>query len=157
LTKQGFLKKLFKDKALQLVAPNPEVKTAYLKKSESYLASASLLQDNERFEESVSLAYYSMYYSVLALFFAAGIKCENHTAAIIMLADIFGIDNSSIASAKSERIDKQYYVATAPVRNDVVALIRTAESFNAEIFDVIERLTNKKIESVRKKLTELIR
>jgi uncharacterized protein (UPF0332 family) len=157
LTKQGFLKKLFKDKALQLVAPNPEVKTAYLKKSESYLASASLLQDNERFEESVSLAYYSMYYSVLALFFAAGIKCENHTAAIIMLADIFGIDNSSIASAKSERIDKQYYVATAPVRNDVVALIRTAESFNAELFDVIERLTNKKIESVRKKLTELIR
>jgi uncharacterized protein (UPF0332 family) len=151
------LKKLFKDKALQLVAPNPEVKTAYLKKSESYLASASLLQDNERFEESVSLAYYSMYYSVLALFFAAGIKCENHTAAIIMLADIFGIDNSSIASAKSERIDKQYYVATAPVRNDVVALIRTAESFNAELFDVIERLTNKKIESVRKKLTELIR
>lgn len=157
MTKQGFLKKLFKDKALQLVAPNPEVKTAYLKKSESYLASASLLQDNERFEESVSLAYYSMYYSVLALFFAAGIKCENHTAAIIMLADIFGIDNSSIASAKSERIDKQYYVATAPVRNDVVALIRTAESFNAELFDVIERLTNKKIESVRKKLTELIR
>jgi len=61
--------KLCKDKALQLVAPNAEVKAAYLKKSVSYLTPARLLQDNERFEESVSLVYYSMYYSVLALFF----------------------------------------------------------------------------------------
>jgi uncharacterized protein (UPF0332 family) len=149
------LKKLYKDKTLQLVAPNAEVKAAYLKKSESYLASARLLQDNGRFEESVSLAYYSMYYSVLALFFATGIKCENHTAAIMLLEDIFGIDNSVIESAKSERIDKQYYVATAPVRDEVIALIKTAESFNAELLDVIDRLTNEKIESIRKKLIKL--
>ena len=155
MTKQGFLKKLYKDKALQLVAPNAEVKMAYLKKSESYLASARLLLEGERFEESVSLAYYSMYYSVLALFFATGIKCENHTAAIILLADLFGIDNSTIESAKSERIDKQYYVATAPVESEVVELIKTAESFNADLLDVIDRLTNEKIEAVRKKLIKL--
>ena len=155
MTKQGFLKKWYKDKALQLVAPNAEVKMAYLKKSESYLASARLLRDSERFEESVSLAYYSMYYSVLALFFATGIKCENHTAAIILLADLFGIDNSAIESAKSERIDKQYYVATAPVESEVVELIKNAESFNADLLDVIDRLTNEKIESVRKKLIKI--
>ena len=95
LTKQGFLKKLYNDKDLQLVAPNDVVKAAYLKKSESFLASAKLLRDNERFEESVSLTYYSMYYSVLALLFATGIKCENHSATIILLDDIFGIDNSA--------------------------------------------------------------
>ena len=155
MTKQGFLKKLYKEKVLQLVAPNAEVKAAYLKKSESYLASARLLRDSERFEESVSLAYYSMYYSVLALFFATGIKCENHTAAIILLADLFGIDNSAIESAKAERIDKQYYVATAPIQSEVVELIKTAESFNADLLDVIDRLTNERIESVRKKLIKL--
>lgn len=117
MTKQGFLKKLYNNKDLQLVPPNDVVKVAYLKKSESFLASARLLRDNERFEESVSLTYYSMYYSVLALFFATGIKCENHSAAIILLDEIFGIDNSAMKSAKSERIDKQYYVATAPVRS----------------------------------------
>ena len=111
-----------------------------------------LLRDNERFEESVSLTYYSMYYSVLALFFATGIKCENHSAAIILLDEIFGIDNSAIKSAKSERIDKQYYVATAPVRSEVVTLIKTAELFNAELLDVIDRLTKDKIDSFRKKL-----
>jgi uncharacterized protein (UPF0332 family) len=37
-----------------------------------------------------------MYYSVLALFFATGIKCENHTAAIILLREIFAIDNGDL-------------------------------------------------------------
>lgn len=156
MTKQGFLKKLYNDKDLQLVAPNDIVKAAYLKKSDSFLASARLLRDNERFEESVSLTYYSMYYSVLALFFATGIKCENHSAAIILLDEIFGIDNSAIKSAKSERIDKQYYVATAPVRSEVITLIKTAESFNAGLLDVIDRLTKDKIDAFRKKLIKLI-
>jgi uncharacterized protein (UPF0332 family) len=150
------LKRLHKDKALQIVTPSTEIKEAYLRKSDSYLASAKLLLENERFEESVSMAYYSMYYSVLALFFATGIKCENHTAAIMILGDIFGIDNSSILHAKTERIDKQYYVASAPVRDDVIDLIRSAESFNAIVFDTIDRLTTDKIETLRIKLKQKI-
>ena len=95
-------------------------------------------------------------YSVLALFFATGIKCENHSAAIILLDEIFGIDNSAIKSAKSERIDKQYYVATAPVHSEVITLIKTAELFNAKLLDVVDRLTKDKIDSFRKKLLKLI-
>jgi uncharacterized protein (UPF0332 family) len=102
------------------------------------------------------MAYYSMYYSVLALFFATGIKCENHTAALILLDDVFGIDRSAIESAKTERIDKQYYVTSAPVRDDVVSLIKAAESFDAELLDVIERLTSDRRESFRKKLNALL-
>ncbi len=156
MTRPGFLRKLHKDKALQLVAPSDEIKTAYIRKSESFLASARLLLDNDRFEESVSMAYYSMYYSVLALFFATGIKCENHTAAIILLDDVFDIDGSAIESAKTERIDKQYYVTSVPVRDEIVDLIKTAESFDAGLLDVIDRLTNEKRESFRKKLKALV-
>ncbi|MEN6396927.1 MAG: HEPN domain-containing protein [Methanoregula sp.] len=156
MTKQGFIKKLDKEKALQLVAPSDEIKTAYLRKSESFLASARLLLDNNRFEESVSMAYYSMYYSVLALFFATGIKCENHTAAIILLDDVFGIDSSALESAKTERIDKQYYVTSAPVRDDVIDLITAAESFDADLLDVIDRLTTDKREAFQKKLKALL-
>ncbi|MDD4483175.1 MAG: HEPN domain-containing protein [Methanoregula sp.] len=156
MTKQGFIKKLHKEKALQLVAPSDEIKTAYLRKSESFLASARLLLDNNRFEESVSMAYYSMYYSVLALFFATGIKCENHTAAIILLDDVFGIDSSALESAKTERIDKQYYVTSAPVRDDVIDLITAAESFDADLLDVIDRLTTDKREAFQKKLKALL-
>jgi RIO-like serine/threonine protein kinase len=39
----------------------------------------------------------------------------------------------------------------------VVAIIRIAESFNVVPLDMIERLTNQKIESIRKKLVDLIR
>ena len=102
------------------------------------------------------MAYYSMYYSVLALFFATGIKCENHTAAIILLTEVFAIDNTDLDHAKTERIDKQYYVTSAPVRDEVVALISTAESFNADLLDAIDRLTSGKIEKYRKKFQSLI-
>ena len=138
-----------------LVDPSDAIRDAYLKKSESYLASAKLLLDNDRYEESVSMGYYSMYYSVLALFFSTGIKCENHSAAIMILKDIFGIDNSAIESAKAQRIDKQYYVMSVPVRDDAVTLIRDAESFNAVLLDAIARLTNEKKESFRQRLKKL--
>lgn len=138
------------------MAPSDEMKFAYLKKSENDLISAKLLLDHDLFEQSVSMAYYSMYNSVLALFFATGIKCENHTAAIILLTEVFAVDNTDLEYAKTERIDKQYYVASTPIREDVIALIHTAESFNAELLDVIDRLTNEKIEKFRKKFVRLL-
>jgi len=139
-----------------MVAPSEAMKTAYLKKSESHLVSARLLLENDLFEQSVSMAYYSMYYSVLALFFATGIKCENHAAAIILLGEVFAIDNTDLEHAKTERIDKQYYVTSSPVREDVVSLIEIAESFNAVLLDTIDRLTTSKKDEFRKKFANLI-
>ena len=150
------MQKLHKEGVLRLVAPSNEMKTAYLRKSESHLVSARLLLDNNLFEQSVSMAYYSMYYSVLALFFATGIKCENHTAAIILLSEVFALDSSELEHAKTERIDKQYYVTTAPIRNDATTLIETAESFNATTLDFAERLTRDKIEKYRQKFGKMI-
>jgi len=46
-----------------------------------------------RVEETVSMAYYSMYYMLLALLFKTGIKCENHSGAMILLERLYGIDN----------------------------------------------------------------
>ena len=101
------------------------------------------------------MGYYSMYYSVMALFFAAGITGENHSAAIAILHNIFGMDNSAIKNAKAERIDKQYYVTSSPIREEVFALVRDAEAFNALLLDGIERLTNQKKELFRENLKKL--
>lgn len=155
MSQNAFLKRLHKEGVLQLVSPSDEMKTAYRKKAESHLVSARLLLDNDLFEQSVSMAYYSMYYSVMALFFASGIKCENHTAAIILLKEIFGRGNAEIEDAKRERIDKQYYVTSTPVREEVVTLIRTAETFNAELRDFTDRLTSRDIDHYRKNFSEL--
>ena len=71
------------------------------------------------------------------------------------LNEIFLIDNSAITSAKAERIDKQYYVTSAPVRNEVIALIRNAEVFNATLLDATDRLTHEKKDMFRQKLKKL--
>src|SRR3990167_1462213 len=95
-----FLAKLRREKKIQVVEPSAEVAEAYLRKSEKSLKSAKVTSDIENYEDSVALAYYSMYYSLLALLFRTGIKCENHTGAIILLQEVFSIDNKAISKAK---------------------------------------------------------
>lgn len=150
-----FLSKIHGEGKLVLVEPSDEVKDAYLKKSESYLSSAQLLLENERLEEAVSMAYYSMYYSALALLFKAGIKCENHSAAIILCEKAFGIDTADISEAKRERVDKQYYVEFSITAKDVKIMVRKAEIFNAIILDRIERLDSKAVRELRVRVETL--
>lgn len=157
MRRKGFFARLRDEGALQLGEPSEEIKTAYVKKSESYLASARLLLANERLEESVSMAYYSMYYIVLALLFRVGIKCENHSAAIPLLKEVFEVDNTDISSAKKERIDKQYYVDFSIAREEVGELIDKAERFNAKILDFIEKLNNEKISNFRGRMERFLK
>lgn len=157
MKKVSFLSKLRKEGKLELVEPSEEIKDSYLRKSESYLYSAKLLFNNDRLEESVSLAYYSMYYSLLALLFKVGIKSENHTASIILLKKLFGIDNRKIIKAKKERIDKQYYVSSSLAKEDVDKLIKDVEVFNSKMFEVIEKLRKEDVLKLRKKFWLIVK
>lgn len=157
MKKAGFFSKLHAEGALRLVEPSEEMKTAYLKKSGSYLISAKLLRDNGRLEECVSMAYYSMYYALLALLFRVGIKCENHSAAIILLKEVFGVGNLEISSAKKERIDKQYHVSFSIIREEVEDLILAAERFDSKIMDFTDKLNSEKIKEFRKKTENLLK
>ena len=156
MKKIGFLIRLHGERKLKLVEPSEAVKNSYLGKSESHLESAKLLLEHDKLEEATSTVYYSMYYMTLALFFKVGIKCENHSGAIIMLDALFGIDNGPISAAKKERIDKQYYVDFSIAREEVEELISMTESFNAIMLDFIERLNNEKIEKYRKTLKTML-
>jgi uncharacterized protein (UPF0332 family) len=151
-----FFDRIREEGRLKLVEPSEEVKKAYLKKSESHLTSAKLLIDHGKLEEAVSMAYYSMYHALMALFYRVGIKCENHAAAIILLGKVFRIDNSEISRAKRERIDKQYYVDFRITREEVKELIQSAEKFNSTILDFAEKLTSEKIAEFRKRVQRLI-
>jgi len=102
------------------------------------------------------MAYYSMYYMVLALLFATGIKCENHSGAIILLENLYRIDNTRIAAAKRERIDKQYYVDFAITVEDVRNSIEEAEAFYADLLDYMERLHQGDISRLREEAARLL-
>ena len=151
MKKISFLAKLFDEGKLQLVNPSEEIKDSYIKKSESNLISAKILLENNKLEESVSLVYYSMYHILTALLFKVGIKCENHSASIILLKELFSIDNSGIFFAKKERVDKQYYTDFNITKQEILEAVKTAEDFNKKLLDFISKLDNQKIKEYREK------
>ncbi len=151
MRKQDFLRKLKKEGKLKLVEPSENIERSYLIKSSSYLDSAKLLLKYERLEEAISLIYYSMYYSLLAVLFRVGIKSENHTASIILLNKLFDLKVDLISRAKEERINKQYYVDFKVVEQDVKELIRDAEEFNDTLFNFLEKINLEFIKRARRK------
>lgn len=158
MKKQDFLSKLKEEGKLELVEPSEEICSAYLEKASNCLKSAKLLLENELLENSVSMSYYAMYNSVTALLFKSGIKCENHTGAILILNKAFGRTDlfRVISSAKKERIDKQYYVdskqnlsLTAQSAKDLAA---EAEKFMIQVRLLIANLTNENINNSRERI-----
>ena len=153
---KGFLKLLKKEGKLSIVEPSEEIKDSYLTKSESNLASSKILLENEKLEESISLAYYIMYNILTSLLFKIGIKSTNHSGGIVLLKEIFGIDNSKIEFAKKERIDKQYYADFKITKKDAEDMIKTAEGFNAVLREFIDNLNNEDIERYGDNLREIL-
>lgn len=97
-----------------------------------------------------------MYYMVLALLFATGIKCEKHSGAIILLERLYGIDNHRIAAAKRDRIDKQYYIDFAITAEEVRDSIGETEASCADLYDFMERLHQGDISRLREEAVRLL-
>jgi len=97
-----------------------------------------------------------MFYMVLALLFKTGIKCENHSGAIILLKKLYNLENNAIEQAKKERIDKQYYVDFSITRAEVKDLLSSAEEFNAGILEYTERMSRSDISRLQKTFHKLI-
>ncbi len=154
--RRDFYSKIHRQGHLRSVPPSIDMKRAYQRKSESYIISARILFENGKLEEAVSMIYYSMFYMVLALMFRTGIKCENHSAAIYLLEDLYGLDNGAIIRAKTERIDKQYYIDFTLSSQDIDELMEAADDFNAYIMDFTERMKGREIERFRQKFQELV-
>ncbi len=157
MNEQSFLSKLKKEKKIRFVESNLEVQKSYIEKSESNLISAKILLINNRLEESISLSYYSMYNSLLALLYLIGVKSENHSASIILLKKVFGLENAKILFAKKERIDKQYYLDFSINKKDVENMVFIAEDFNNFLLEFMSNLKDEQIKVYRNKFKELLK
>ena len=157
MKKINFLAKLAEENKLKIIEPNDNMKESYIQKASHSLNSSSILLSNNEVENAVPLAYYSMYNMLTALLYKIGIKCENHSASIILLKNLFKLDNSKITFAKKERLDKQYYVDFELEKEDVEKLIESAKEFNSILYDFIEKLTSEDIAKYKKKLNNLIK
>ncbi|MFH0978234.1 MAG: HEPN domain-containing protein [Candidatus Woesearchaeota archaeon] len=149
-----FVAKLISEEKIKLVEPSKEVSDSYSDKSRNSLRAANILLEQNLLEEAMSMAYYAMYHKATSLFYLIGIKCENHAATIILLKELFGVDNSDISFAKNERFDKQYYTDFVIGNNDVDDLVTKAESFIATMDSFIDKIT---VEEKKKYLAEFRR
>ena len=151
-----FLIKLKKEGKIDLIAFSEEIKESYLKDSESYSISSKMLFKDNRLKESTQLIYFSVYYSILALLFRIGIKSENHACSIILLKEIFDLDNSFVLMLQKKRVGT-YYPDFNLQKQELNELIQKAEEFNMSLFDFISKLTNKQIKIYRNKFTFLFK
>ena len=149
-----FLTKTYKENKLSLVEPSEEIMESYLKKSEDHFESAKILLKFGKLEESISMAYYGMYHCLQALLFKCGIKCENHTASIILLKELFKEQELAkiISFAKKERIDRQYYVDFSITESDAKEMILKAQDLITSCRLLIKRLTLERIDTLREEL-----
>ena len=138
-----FVEQLIKEEKIKIVEPSKEISNSYNEKSRNSLKAARILLEQELLAEATSMAYYAMYHKAISLFYLAGIKCENHTATILLLKDLFNINNKEISIAKKERIDKQYYTTFAINKSQVLESIKIAERFINELDLFIDKITNR--------------
>lgn len=141
MKKINFIEKLILENKISLVEPNPEISKSHLEKSYTNMRASKLLLENNLLEESVSMSYYSMYNKLLSLFYLIGLKCENHSVSIILLKELFSLDNSTISFVKQEMIDKQYYTDFKVTSEDAKDLIDKSNTFISELDMFIDSLT----------------
>jgi len=155
------LYKLKAEESLKLVEPSEEISTAYLIKSDKCIQVAILAYGAGIYENAVSEAYYSNYNTVISLFFKCGIKCENHSGAVILIKELFKLENLYLifSEFKKDRIDNQYYIPllnTEPINKEKCSeRIRTAQRFNAELRAYSGKITLQEISNIRQEFEEI--
>ena len=161
MKKLSFLDKLKKEKNLELVEMSEDISKSYLIKSEKCSQVAKLVFNAEIYENAVSEAYYSIYNTVTALFYKCGIKCENHSAAVILVKHLFNLDDlhKIFFEFKKDRIDNQYY--TPVINNEPITKekceerLKTAQRFNVELRTYMEKITLEDINRIRENFKTL--
>ncbi len=161
MKKSSFLNKLKKNETLKLVEPSEEISKSYLIKSDKCIKVAELAYKAGIYENALTEAYYSIYNTVMALFFKCGIKCENHSASVILIKELFDLEDlfKIFSELKKDRIDNQYYVSTLetePVEKEKCnEKINLAQEFNLKLGAYIENLTDKNMNKFRELFEKL--
>ncbi len=157
----SFLDKLKQEGKLELVEASEPMAESYEKKSRDCLSAAKLVFNGELYENAIGEAYFSMFNAVQSLFFRCGIKCENHSAAAVLLKKLFKADKIflTFSKAKEERIDKQYYTTQMQQRpvtkESAQELIKIAETFILEASAYKRNLNLKDISEIRKNFEKI--
>ena len=153
MKKLNFLDKLKQEEKLMLVEPSEEISRSYLSKSDKCFKVAKLAYEAGIYENAVSEGYYSIYNIVMSLFFKCGIKCENHSASVILIRKLFKLEEFYLifSEFKKDRIDNQYYIPITEVvdKEKCSERLMIVQKFNLELRSYMDKLKISEIEKIR--------
>ena len=142
---------------IELVEPSNNLADAYIKKAEESLG---LMRTTEYRDWKISIAYYSMYYSLYAILMKIGIKCEIHACTIELmkefLPDYFSKEEYEfMLKAMGARIDVQYYVNKEVKDKLYGELTKKPVDFLVKCKSILHKLNEDKINEIRSRIKKL--
>ncbi|MEK6918083.1 MAG: HEPN domain-containing protein [Nanoarchaeota archaeon] len=147
-----------KKEGLRLIEPNSSLAEAYLKKAEESLESIRL---NVIKDWKISIAYYSIYFSLYSILTKIGIKCEIHSCTIEFakrfLGEFFSEEDLEFAEdSLKARIDSQYYVDRTVPDEQYKNMIKNTPGFFVKCKSILVKLNEKKINEIRREFQKAL-
>jgi len=136
---------------LELVEPNSNLSTAYLKKAEDSLKSIDM---NKVKEWKITTAYYASYFSLYAILMKLGIKCEIHSCTIEFAKQFLNTffkseDLDFLEESFKTRIDTQYYVNRDVPDKKYSDMLKGTPAFHIKCKQILNKLTEKDVNRIR--------
>lgn len=139
---------------LRIVEPNERLSKSYLEQAKSSLLRAEKdLNDNDLLWATVAI-YYAEYYALYSFLQRVGVKCENHTCSILVVASLLGDEKiKTINDHKRKRIDAQYYMKVDQ-EIKVRMMLQEAKIFVSNFDELVSNLSEKDIHQHRDKISK---
>jgi len=142
---------------IELIEPNENVSSAYLKKAHTSLRSMDINYKESILDWTVDAAYYARYQAVYALMQRIGVKCEIHDCTIELFRFLFNdsFDEKlflELESAKEQRINLTYYTDRLVSVEDIKENVYSAPNFVLKVEEFLSTLTSSKIKLIKEKL-----
>jgi len=142
------------ERGIKIKEPNDNLSEEYYENAEE---SMKVLKSIKKTQSNMWLAttkYYIEYFAVYSVLMKIGIKCEIHDCTIALVKFLENEDviekgtSKTLEKDKELRIDNQYYLKNKPVNINLEKL----SDFIVSIKRSLDKLNNKKIEELRKKI-----
>ena len=142
---------------IELIEPNQNVSSAYLKKAHTSLRSMDINYKESILDWTVDAAYYARYQVVYALMQRIGVKCEIHDCTIELFRFLFNdsFDEElflELKRAKEQRINLTYYTDRLVSVEDIKKNVYSASNFVLKVEEFLSVLTPSKIKIIKEKL-----
>ena len=140
---------------IKLIEPNANMSNSYLKMAEESIYVLNGVKNSRIWLATTT--YYIFYYSLYSLMLRIGVKCEIHACSLEFMKKCLieyydETDMKMIEKAFLVRIDLQYY-SDRPVDERVInETSKYCKDFYIKTKDIISKITETQIDSVRKKL-----